>query len=70
LRQCDGFTERGQPGQWRRSRFAAAGADRLRSAGFSDVRVSGSGIRLAEVTWPKADITGDMPAQINELTEI
>ena len=46
-------------------------ADKLRDAGFSDVRVSGSGgTRLAEATWPGADVTGQIPSQISEITEI
>jgi hypothetical protein len=46
-------------------------ADKLRSAGFTDVRVDGSGsTRLAEAVWPNADATAEMPAQITAVDEI
>lgn len=46
-------------------------ADRLRQAGFAEVRVSGSGgMRHAEGVWPRADATAEMPPQIAEVTEI
>ncbi|HJU31757.1 MAG TPA: hypothetical protein VJ740_09885 [Hyphomicrobiaceae bacterium] len=46
-------------------------AAKLRDAGFRDVRVSGSGAtRLAEATWPGEEVTGQMPSQITEITEI
>lgn len=46
-------------------------ADRLRGAGFDEVRVSGSGqSRLAEGVWPGEDATAELPAQITAVTEI
>jgi hypothetical protein len=45
-------------------------AERLRSRGFSDVRVSGGGsIRLAEVLWPSEDRTGEVPPQVMDISE-
>jgi hypothetical protein len=46
-------------------------AEKLRTAGFSEVNVTGSGgTRLAEAIWPGADSTGDMPSQITEVIEV
>lgn len=46
-------------------------AERLRTAGFSDVSVSGSGAtRVAEAIWVGPDTTGEMPAQVTEVVEI
>ena len=46
-------------------------ADRLRQAGFAEVRVSGSGAtRTAEGLWPSADATAEMPAQIVSVAEV
>ena len=46
-------------------------AEKLRSAGFSEVSVSGSGgLRVAEAVWAQPDSTGDMPAQVTEVVEI
>jgi hypothetical protein len=46
-------------------------AAKLREAGFSDVKVTGSGgMRHAEALWPSADTTADMPAQIASVAEI
>jgi len=46
-------------------------AEKLRSAGFTDVSVSGSGgARVAEALWPGPDTTGELPAQITEVIEI
>ena len=44
---------------------------RLRDAGFSDVRVTGSGARRdAEGLWDKPDATAEMPPQIAEVVEV
>ena len=46
-------------------------ADKMRSAGFSEVSVSGSGaLRVAEAVWSRADTTGDMPSQVTEVVEV
>lgn len=46
-------------------------AEKLTTAGFSDVSVSGSGAtRIAEASWPGLDMTGEMPAQITEVTDL
>jgi Holliday junction resolvase len=46
-------------------------AERLRSAGFAEVRIAGSGAkRSAEALWPGPDTTAEMPAQITEVIEI
>jgi hypothetical protein len=46
-------------------------ADRLRQAGFAEVRVSGTGAtRYAEGLWASADATAEMPAQIASVSEI
>jgi hypothetical protein len=43
----------------------------LRSAGFAEVRVEGSGgTRYAEALWPKADISADIPPEIVKVEEI
>ena len=45
--------------------------ERLRTAGFTDVRVSGSGgSRVAEGLWPGADATAEMPSQVSEVVEL
>jgi hypothetical protein len=44
---------------------------RLREAGFTEVRVDGSGAtRHAEALWPGPDTTAEMPAQIALIAEI
>ena len=46
-------------------------AVRLRDAGFSDVRVWGSGrTRHAEAPWPGSDTTAALPAQIASVSEL
>jgi hypothetical protein len=46
-------------------------AGRLRTAGFTDISVSGSGsTRIAEALWPAADATAELPKQITEVVEI
>ena len=46
-------------------------AERLRTAGFAGVTVSGTGDRrAAEAAWPGPDNTGEMPAQVTEVVEI
>jgi hypothetical protein len=46
-------------------------ADRLRTAGFADVTVSGVGnTRTAEASWTGADATAEMPAQVSDVVEI
>ena len=43
----------------------------LRSAGFAEVRVEGSGgTRYAEALWPKADATADIPPEVVKIEEI
>ena len=43
----------------------------LRSVGFAEVRVEGSGgTRYAEALWPKADISADIPPEIVKVEEI
>ena len=43
----------------------------LRSAGFAEVLVEGSGgMRYAEALWPKADATADIPPEIVKIEEI
>jgi len=45
-------------------------ADRLRTAGFTDITVSGSGAtRVAEARWPGADATAEMPSQITDVVD-
>ena len=46
-------------------------AGRLRTAGFTDVTVTGAGsTRGAEALWPAADATAELPKQILEVVEI
>jgi hypothetical protein len=46
-------------------------AERLRSAGFTDVHVTGEGpTRVAQALWPKDDATAAMPAQVRTVAEI
>jgi hypothetical protein len=46
-------------------------AEKLRTAGFSDVTVTGSGaVRTAEALWPNPDASADMPKQIATVTEV
>jgi hypothetical protein len=46
-------------------------AEKLRTAGFSDVTVTGSGpVRIAEALWSKPDATADMPQQIAAVAEV
>lgn len=46
-------------------------AGKLQAAGFSEVKVDGSGgTRQAEALWPNPDSSGEMPAQIAEITEV
>jgi hypothetical protein len=43
----------------------------LRSAGFTEVRVEGSGgTRYAEALWPKEDATADVPPEVVKVEEI
>ena len=43
----------------------------LRSAGFAEVRVEGSGgMSYAEALWPKADATADIPPEVVKVEEI
>jgi hypothetical protein len=43
----------------------------LKSAGFTEVRVEGSGgTRYAEALWPKADATADIPPEVIKVEEI
>jgi hypothetical protein len=43
----------------------------LRSAGFTEVRVEGSGgTRYATALWPKADATADIPPEVVKVEEI
>jgi hypothetical protein len=45
-------------------------AGKLKEAGFSDVKVDGSGAtRVAEALWPGPDTTAEMPSQIVEVIE-
>ena len=45
-------------------------AGKLREAGFSEVKVEGSGgTRQAEALWPGPDTTAEMPSQIVEVIE-
>lgn len=46
-------------------------AERLRSAGFTDVHVTGEGrTRIAQALWPKDDATAAMPEQVSAVAEI
>jgi hypothetical protein len=43
----------------------------LRSAGFAEVRIEGSGgTRYAEALWPKADASADIPPEVVKVEEI
>ena len=43
-------------------------AEELRTAGFADVTVEGSGAtRTAEVSWPGEDRTDTIPSQVKEI---
>lgn len=43
----------------------------LRTVGFSEIRVEGSGgTRYAEALWPKADVTADIPPEIDKIEEV
>ena len=45
-------------------------AGKLKEAGFSEVKVEGSGsARMAEALWPGPDTTAEMPSQIVEVIE-
>jgi hypothetical protein len=46
-------------------------AGRLRTAGFTDVTVTGAGsTRIAEALWPAADAAAELPKQITEVAEL
>jgi len=46
-------------------------ADKLREAGFTEVKIEGSGgIRQAEALWPIPDTTAEMPSQITAVIEV
>ena len=46
-------------------------ADRLRTAGFSEVDVEGTGAsRSARALWANDDATAEMPSQVLSVTEI
>ena len=46
-------------------------AAKLRDAGFSEIKVEGSGgARQAEALWPGPDTTAEMPSQITEVIEV
>ena len=46
-------------------------AERLRTAGFTDISVSGAGgTRIAEALWPASDATAELPKQIREVVEV
>lgn len=46
-------------------------AERLRTAGFSDISVTGSGARrLAEALWPGADTSAELPKQVTRVVEL
>jgi hypothetical protein len=46
-------------------------ADRLRTAGFTDITVTGAGsTRSAEALWSAADATAEMPKQVAEVVEL
>jgi hypothetical protein len=46
-------------------------ASKLREAGFTDVKVSGSGAnRVAEGVWPAADAAAEMPRQIIKVIDV
>jgi hypothetical protein len=49
----------------------AAIVEALRAAGFADVSVTGAGAtRHAEATWPRADTSAPLPAQVVAVSEI
>jgi hypothetical protein len=49
----------------------AAIAAKLRSAGFMDVMVEGSGgLRTAEGLWAFPDATAELPAQVSDVTAV
>lgn len=46
-------------------------AAKLRTAGFGEVKVTGTGnSRLAEALWPGPDTAGELPPQVCEVSEI
>ncbi|MGA1048226.1 MAG: hypothetical protein ACO3UU_09460 [Minisyncoccia bacterium] len=46
-------------------------AQKLYDYGFSEVKVSGDyDTRVAEATWSKRDMTGEIPEQIKEIEEL
>jgi hypothetical protein len=46
-------------------------ADKLREAGFAEVKVTGGGgMRYAEVLWPGADMTAELPSQVASVAEV
>jgi hypothetical protein len=46
-------------------------ADKLHDAGFTDVKVEGSGgTRQAEALWPIPNATAEMPSQITAVIEV
>jgi hypothetical protein len=46
-------------------------ADKLHGAGFTDVKVEGSGgTRQAEALWPIPNATAEMPSQITAVIEV
>ncbi len=46
-------------------------AERLRAAGFADVRVDGEGkIRRAEGVWQQSDMIAELPQQVKSVTEV
>lgn len=46
-------------------------AGRLRTAGFTDITITGAGsTRSAEALWSAADATAEMPKQIAEVVEL
>ena len=54
--------------QWADNETIAA---KLRTAGFSDVMVTGTGnSRQAEARWTGPDATGEMPPQVCDVSEI
>jgi hypothetical protein len=46
-------------------------AQRLRDAGFTEVRVRGTGAtRTAEALWPKDDASAPLPPQVSSVVEV
>jgi hypothetical protein len=46
-------------------------AGKLSEAGFTEIKVEGSGgTRQAEALWPGPDTTAEMPSQITEVIEV